>query len=99
MVTLGASGALVVEGTELLRVPAPRLAAVDSTGAGDAFAGALAAALARGASLVEGVHFAVGAAALSVGAAGARAGIPRLDEVEKLPGWRAGWDSNPRHED
>jgi ribokinase len=99
VITLGASGALVVEGAELLRLPAPRLAAVDSTGAGDAFAGALAAELARGASLVEGVHFAVGAAALSVGAAGARAGMPRRDEMEKLRGWRAEWDSNPRHED
>jgi ribokinase len=99
VVTLGAAGALLIDGADLLRVPAPQVVVVDSTGAGDTFAGALAAELSRGSSIVGAVRFAVAAAALSVGVAGARAGMPQRQEVEAMNGWRAEWDSNPRHED
>ena len=76
IVTLGPGGALVVgdEGTE--RLPAPAVEVVDTTGAGDAFAGALAAELAAGSSLLEAARVAVRAASLSVTAAGARPGMP-----------------------
>jgi ribokinase len=50
---------------------------VDATGAGDAFAGALAASLAREKSLVEAVMFANGAAALATTKLGAHAGLPK----------------------
>ena len=55
---------------------------VDTTGAGDAFNGALAVALAEGRELRDAVAFAVAAAALSTRAEGAREGMPRRDEVE-----------------
>ena len=61
--------------------PAPDVTAVDTTGAGDAFNGALAVALAEGRELRGAVAFAVAAAALSTRAEGAREGMPRRDEV------------------
>ena len=83
LITLGATGALVhattVPGTFLARAPSVR--AVDTTGAGDAFNGALAVALAEGRPLRDAAAFAVAAAALSPRAAGAREGMPRRDEV------------------
>ncbi len=48
VVTLGAAGSLYAAGAEPLAVPAPRVTAVDSTGAGDTFVGTLAVALAEG---------------------------------------------------
>jgi ribokinase len=82
VVTLGAEGALVVEGSGTEEVGAPEVQVVDTTGAGDAFCGALADALDRGAELVEAVRFAVAAAALSVTGEGARGGLPSRAEVE-----------------
>jgi ribokinase len=76
VVTLGDDGVLVVQGDRSERIPAPTVDAVDTTGAGDAFCGALADALARGAALVEAARWAVAAAALSVTAPGARGGMP-----------------------
>jgi ribokinase len=79
IVTIGAGGALLVgaDGPRSVEhVPAPSVAVVDTTGAGDAFAGALAAQLASGSPLAEAVQVAVRAASLSVGVAGARGGRP-----------------------
>src|SRR3982074_3817496 len=58
VVTLGAAGAVLVQGESIHRMKAQRVEAVDTTGAGDAFVGALAAALAAGAALVEGAELA-----------------------------------------
>jgi ribokinase len=72
VVTLGERGALVFDATARDLVPAPRVHAVDTTGAGDAFNGVLAAELARGRELRAAVEAAVAAAAQSVTRAGAR---------------------------
>jgi ribokinase len=72
VITLGADGALVVDGDAVERLPAPRVEVVDTTGAGDAFNGALACELARGAALPDAVRAAIAVAAASTGAAGAR---------------------------
>src|SRR4051794_4919070 len=72
VVTIGSRGALLADGDALERIPAPEVEAVDTTGAGDAFNGALAAALAGGAELAEAVRAAVAAAADSVRRPGAR---------------------------
>jgi ribokinase len=82
VVTLGAHGALVIDGTSMEHVPALRLRSVDSTGAGDAFAGALACELATGAELSAAVRFAVAAAGLSTLEHGAREGMPDRASVE-----------------
>lgn len=66
VLTLGARGALVVDDAGVHAVPAERVDAQDSTGAGDAFAGTLAAHLAQGRSLVESAQRASRASALVV---------------------------------
>jgi ribokinase len=82
-VTLGAEGALVVDGERVERIAAPPVTVVDTTGAGDAFCGALAQALAEGAALVEAARWATLAAAESVTRPGAQGGLPRRAEVER----------------
>jgi ribokinase len=91
IVTLGAEGALVaVPGREPVKVPAIEVEAKDTTGAGDTFVGALAAALDRGtrstdlASLVAATEFATAAAAIAVQRKGAVPSIPTLKEVEEF---------------
>ena len=84
VVTLGADGALVVEGDRAEHVPAQPVAVVDTTGAGDTFCGALADALARGATLVEAARWGVAAAALSVTRSGAQDGMPTAEMVLQL---------------
>lgn len=81
VVTLGARGAVVVTPDGLTEVASPRVDVVDTTGAGDAFAGALAASLAAGASLVDAAHKAVTVAAVSVTRSGAQPSYPRIDEL------------------
>ena len=76
VVTLGAAGALVVDGGTVEHIPAPRVEAIDTTGAGDAFNGALASELAGGAALLDAVRSAVAIAARSTCAPGARTVIP-----------------------
>jgi ribokinase len=82
IVTLGARGVLVLDGGAAERLPAPAVTPVDTTGAGDAFNGALAVALAQGRELRAAAAFAIAAAALSTRAEGAREGMPRRDEVD-----------------
>jgi ribokinase len=81
VVTLGSEGVLVVEGQRAERIEAPRVNAVDTTGAGDAFCGALAQALADGADLVEAARWAVRVAAVSVTRVGAQSAMPRREDV------------------
>ena len=84
VLTLGARGALVAEGAELIDVPSPRVTAVDTTGAGDAFAGALCARLLEGDSLVDAARFAARVGAFTVTGSGAQASYPDL--TSELPG-------------
>lgn len=92
VVTLGADGALLQErGNDDLRVAAPSVRAVDSTGAGDAFCGAFAAALADGRELEHALRFAVVAASLSVEKVGAVTSVPFHAEVDARIARHAGW--------
>jgi len=84
LATLGAAGAVAVRGDEVARVGGLRQRAVDTTGAGDCFCGALAAGLDRGLALPAAMAFANAAAALSVTRAGAAASMPTAVEVEAL---------------
>jgi ribokinase len=65
-------------------VPGERVATVDSTGAGDAFVGALAAAIAEGRPLSEAVRRAIAAGALATTHNGAREGMPTALELEEF---------------
>lgn len=84
VVTLGAAGALLVLGDDITEIPAPEVEAVDPTGAGDAFCGALADGLSRGMDLTGAARRAVVAGALATTKRGAQAAMPGADEVEKL---------------
>lgn len=81
-VKLGDQGCLVVEDGKPQLLPAPRVKAVDTTAAGDVFNGALAVALAEGASLARACEFANAAAALSVTRMGTQAATPSREEVD-----------------
>jgi ribokinase len=77
VVTLGGDGALVLDaGGEPVLLPARPADVLDTTGAGDTFNGVLAAGLARGDGLHAAVRRAMVAASISVGAVGARGGMP-----------------------
>jgi ribokinase len=83
IVTQGPAGALLARNDRRERFPGFLAAdVVDTTGAGDTFNGVLATWLAGGASLEEAIVAANAAASLSVGAAGAREGLPRRDAIE-----------------
>lgn len=86
IVTLGAKGAVMVTGSQRRHFAAPSVRAVDATGAGDAFNGALAAALAQGFELSQAVKRAVAAGAASVQAQGARGGMATAQEIDSLLG-------------
>jgi ribokinase len=86
VVTLGAAGAVLVQGESIHRMKAQRVEAVDTTGAGDAFVGALAAALAAGAALVEAAELAGAAGAAAVTKPGAQASLPRPEDLRRLFG-------------
>jgi ribokinase len=79
VLTLGERGA-EIDG--VTKVPAPRVRAVDTTGAGDTVNGVLAAGLLEGRLLEEAVRRAVAAASASVTRAGAREGMPLREEID-----------------
>jgi ribokinase len=83
VVTLGAAGALAHQRGEQLRVDAPAVDPIDTTGAGDAFAGALAARLAAADPLEQALRFACAAGALTATASGASTS-PSAADVQAL---------------
>lgn len=82
VVTLGAAGCLLVSHQHQLFAPAYSVKAVDSTGAGDTFVGAMSACLAKGVHIEQAISFAQAAAALSTTRVGAQVSIPTCDEAE-----------------
>ena len=84
VVTLGARGARVVTPGDSYAVPAPSVKAVDTTGAGDAFNGALAVALSEGEPLRQAVRFANYAGAMCVTKPEVVASLPRRSEVDEF---------------
>lgn len=84
IITLGADGAFWVSKDGTQHFPAFPVRAVDSTAAGDAFNGALAAALAEGKSLEEAISFANAAGALTTTRRGAQESVPDGSEIVTL---------------
>jgi sulfofructose kinase len=87
-VTLGSDGSLARCGGREIRTPGFSVDCVDSTGAGDAFRGGLAAACLQSpeGDIEDVLHFANAVAALNCRALGARGGMPRASEVTDLLG-------------
>ena len=86
VVTLGAAGVTVVEADDRTgwSVPAYAVEPIDTTGAGDAFCGALASRLAAGDSLRPAVQFAAAAGALATTTAGAVPSLPTAEAIRTL---------------
>lgn len=87
ILTLGSHGALALTPRTRILQPAPRVTVVDTTGAGDTFAGVLCAALIDGLTLAEAMRRACTAAALACTRAGAQAAQPTREQIDQaLPG-------------
>lgn len=84
VITLGERGAVLVEADGVTELPAYRVAAVDTTAAGDAFTGALGAALSQRRPLSEAVRRGMAAAALAVTVRGASPSLPTAAAVEEF---------------
>lgn len=81
VVTLGADGAIVSDGTTSDHVLAPAVDVVDTTGAGDAFAGAFCVGLAAGLAPTDAARLGCAAGTLSVRRAGTQTSFPQIEEV------------------
>jgi ribokinase len=79
VVTLGADGALVIQGNRVTEIAPTPVRAVDSTAAGDAFCGGLADGLARGEDLVPAARWGARVAAIACTKRGAQASLPTRD--------------------
>jgi len=84
VVTRGAAGVSYTAQGETFARKAPAVEAVDTVGAGDAFTGALAAALDRGADLDRAISEALAAGALACTRPGAQAALPSREEIRAL---------------
>ena len=82
--TLGAHGALMLEGGRFCYSPAYVVNCVDTTGAGDVFHGAFCYAVLQGMPMREALDFSNAMAALNCTALGARGGIRGLEDIRSL---------------
>ncbi len=89
VITLGAAGCLVAADGKSTAIAAPKVEAVDTVGAGDAFNGALALALGEGHSLLRAADWAMVAAALAVTRPGAQSALPLRREIDEFGGGQA----------
>ncbi len=99
LVTLGAAGVALVEGDAVRRYDAPEVEAVDTTGAGDVFVGAFAAALGSGHGAQAAIVMATRLAADSVTRVGAQASFPSAERVRGLVAALASGSSDGRNVD
>jgi ribokinase len=87
-ITYGGNGAVLFrEGEEVARASPPKVTPVDTTGAGDAFVGALVVALAEGLEQQDALALACAAGAIAATRPGAQPSLPTRKEVQKILGW------------
>ena len=84
IITLGVRGAFFTDGEQEILVPSLKVKAVETTGAGDAFNGGLATAIAEGLPMETALHFATCTAALSVTRLGSSQSMPKREETLAL---------------
>lgn len=84
VITLGVAGAVIASNGTTEHIPAPAVSVVDTTGAGDAFSGAFAAALAGGADPITAAHRGVIAGTLATTIPGAYPSLPRREAIDEL---------------
>ena len=83
-ITLGDNGVVYLDANRRIHRSAHLVDAVDTTGAGDAFNGALATAIAKGSEIEDALSFAVATAGLSVTRKGAQQSMPTEQEVRQF---------------
>lgn len=81
IVTLGEKGSLYVDENEYFYISANKVKAVDTTGAGDSFCGALVTALSKGKDIKEAMEFATKASSITATRKGAIASLPKKEEL------------------
>jgi ribokinase len=85
VITLGARGAVMYQrGAEIARATPPKVKAVDATGAGDCFVGAICVALLEGMEPEAALRFACAAGAIAATRPGAQPSLPTRAEVEEI---------------
>ncbi len=84
ILTEGDKGVTIVSNSSEIKITPPKMDAVDTTAAGDTFAGAFTYGLAKDWEMIKAAEFAVKAASLSVTKVGAQSSIPWLKEVETM---------------
>lgn len=84
VVKMGKEGAVIMKDNIFEHIPGFQVNAVDTTAAGDAFAGALAVTLVEGFGLIEAIRFANAAGALATTGFGAQTSMPDREAVERL---------------
>ena len=84
VVTCGPDGAFLTTGNDVTLIPGFLVVTIDSTGAGDAFNGALACAVAEGVPLKSAIERANAAGALATTGRGAQESMPTKDDIEQL---------------
>lgn len=84
VITLGIRGVYFTDGKRELTVPAVKVKALETTGAGDAFNGGLATALAEGADIETALKFATCTSAISVTRLGSSPSMPYREEILEL---------------
>ncbi len=89
VVKRGARGAIALVDGAVLRVPAPKVKVVDTTGAGDAFNGAFLTALVHGRDVSDCLRFGARIGSLSTRAAGGIDGLPRGGDMDEVLGLRS----------
>lgn len=84
VITLGEAGAVVCEGGSISFIPSKKVDAIETTGAGDSFIGALGYGHLNGMSLTDASKFATCCSAITVCRIGAQDSMPTLEEATKL---------------
>ena len=86
VITMGSDGVYFNDANEICHLPARKVTAVDTTGAGDTFTGAFATCTAKGLGIRETLNYAITASALTVTKRGAASSMPTGEEVERILG-------------
>jgi ribokinase len=85
IVTMGAAGSVLSTPVGVITIPATPVDAVDTTGAGDAYVAAFAAAIIDGAGDLAAARFAARVAAMATRSVGAQTGMPRIEDIRDDP--------------
>ena len=80
--TLGKDGAVAYENGTIEFIPAMKVDAIETTGAGDSYIGAVSHSIIEGKSLIEACKFATKCSAITVCRMGAQPSMPTLEDVE-----------------